>query len=740
MVSVGGLASGLDTQGIISQLLELERRPIAQLEQQVQELTASQGRYTGLTPAVEGVRAAARALSDAESLQQPTVTGGGSGVQVSARQGAALGAYDLVVDQLAQAGRRGSQGFDADEAIASGPGTFAVRAGASGAVISVAVDDTTTLRDVADAINGHSGDVSAAVINDGTAAKASRLVLTSSRTGREFDVDVVTNDTDLVFDATTIEDPVAAVSNAASYTGTVSASGTFTGSESKSFIVEIMSGGPSGVATYRVSSDGGQTFDDNGGAGYTTSAAASALGGGSEGVEIAFSDSGTLTSGDRFTVDVTAPVLQEAKDAVFTLNGIQQTRATNTVSDAVEGLDISLTEADPNQVLRFSVGRNDQGVVDAVKGLVDAYNEVFGTIREQQTFDPSTNTAGPLLGDRTANSILSSLRQTLTAPADNVVSGPRRLLDLGIRSNAETGQLSLDESRLRELLTQDRDGVLGLLASRATGTVDELRVASRPSGAPAGNYQVSITTAPERARITAGGAFTALAADETLTFSFSRNNDADTPTFDNFTVSLTAGSSPEQVVQQLNSRFGTQGVDLVASSESGVVTVESTDFGADFFFSVQSDTAAGGTSSQFGTSLQSDAGVDVAGLIAGGAATGDGALLTSDSGVTEGMVVEYTGTGTGPVGELVLTQGVGELFARAAERISSGSDSVLGVRNQSIQDQIDRLNDQIEKKNEQVARTQERLEREFSNLEVTLAQLQSQSTFLTNQLAQLAPQ
>lgn len=740
LVSVGGLASGLDTQGIVNQLLELERRPIAQLEQEVAQLSASQGRYTGLSPSVDGLRAAAQAITDRSVLDRPRVSGGGDGIQVSADADAQEGAYDLVVDRLAQAGRRGSQGFDAEEGIAAGPGTFEVRAGASGAVISVAVDATTTLQDLANAINAQDGEVSAAVINDGSGFRESRLVLTSSRTGRAFDVDVVQNDTNLDFENTSIEEVFASEDNDSAYTGTVTSSGTYTGTESKTFIVEIMTGGASGVATYRVSNDGGQTFDDNGGSGYTTSAAAAALGVEGEGVQIAFSDSGTLTAGDRFTIDATSPVLQEAQDAVFTLNGIQQTRDSNSVNDAVEGLSITLTDADPDATLRFSVSRDDGAIIDGVRGLVEAYNQVFSTIREQQTFDASSNTAGPLLGDRTANAILAEIRRSLTRPADNVSGSVRRLIDLGVGSNAETGQLTLNEARLSELLREDREGVLSVLASNATGSVPELEVSSRPASVPSGDYAVSITTAAERASVTAGGAFTSLAADELLTFEFSNDQTSDAPSTEVFTVQLSAGSTPAQVVQQLNSRFSTQGAGLVASQDGGVLTIEASDFGGDSFFSVRSDTAAGATSSQFGTTLQSDTGVDVAGTIDGVVASGRGATLTAESGTAEGLTIQYTGSSVGLVGVAQLTSGIGDLFVDSTERISRGEGSIISIRNASIQNQIERLEDQIRRKNQQVARTEERLQREFANLEVTLAQLQSQETFLSNQLAQLAPQ
>jgi flagellar hook-associated protein 2 len=739
MVSVGGLASGLDTASIVSQLLELERRPIQQLERQVARLTTDQGRYTALQPSLNALSSAAAALANRAQLLQPQIRNSNPNLAtVTATSDAISAQFDLQVTQLAQAGRRASQGFaDTDStSIAAGPGSFAVRSGATGAVLSVAVDASTTMRDLANAINALDGDVSASIVNDGTAENANRLVLTSSKTGRANDLEVVTNGTTLQFDATVVEAAVADDGNDAAYTGVVTSAGTYTGSDSKTFIVEIMDGGAAGAATYRVSSDGGITFDDNGGAGYTTSTVAAALGGSGEGVELAFSDSGTLTAGDRFTVDVTAPVLQTAADAVFTLNGIQQTRSSNTVTDAVEGLTITLRDADPEERTTFSVQRDNEQIIAVVESFVEAYNEVVTGIRDQQQFDPTTQTGGPLLGDPTANRIISRLRGALNTPAANVTSGPRRLADLGIETQSNGG-VSLDRSRLEELLEADRTQVLDVLASAARGSSNEISVASRGSEVAAGSYRISVTTPGERARVEATAALTgSLTAAEVLTFNFSNDQTSDDPSTDVFTVSLEAGDSPNRVVARLNSAFQTQGVALSAKLESDTLVIES-DFGADFFLSVQSDRAAGAGTTQIGTAPSSDTGVDIVGTIGGVLAEGRGSSLTG-TGDLEGLVVDYTGAATGVVGTADLTTGLAQTFQSAVDGLVTGDSSLIGVRNRALQDQIDRLNDQLERKNDALERTQARLESEFAALEVTLSQLQSQSTFLTNQLAQFS--
>ncbi|MEM1025088.1 MAG: flagellar filament capping protein FliD [Myxococcota bacterium] len=740
MVSVGGLASGLDTQGIVAQLLELERRPIRQLEAQVAELTAQQGRYTALQPNLNALRSATSALQDRTSLLRPQLNIQGSAVSATVQDSAVSARYDLTVSQLATAGRIASQGVDSTSTpIAVGPGSFQLRAGANGALVSVSVDAATTLNDLASAINAQNGEVTASVINDGTAANAQRLVLSSARTGRDFDVEIVNNDTTLQFDTKLIEDAVADDANDSAYTGTVSSSGTYTGSDSKTFIVEILAGGVAGTATYRVSSDGGITFDDNGGAGFTTSETATPLGAVGEGVDIAFTNSGSLTAGDRFSIDVTVPVLDEAKDAVFRLNGIQQTRSSNDIDDAVEGLSFSLlSTTESGESSSVTVSRNDGAIITALQEYVNAYNEVVSGIRQQQTFDPDTNTAGALLGDPTANRIVRSLRNAITRQAVGVVSGPQRLIDLGI-SSSTNGEIRLDANRLTTLLEEDREGVLDLLASSGTASVPSLGIESQ-SGVGAGVYGVSVSTVPERASVSASGVLGTLSADETLSFSLSSDQTDDTPSSRDFTVSLSAGDTAAQVLAEINSAFATQGVAFEAVLDgAGQLELRATEFGADFQITVSSDVAAGVGSTQIGTTELVDAGVDIAGLISGRQAIGVGNTLTGTGDLAD-LVLSYSGSDTGNIGIITITEGLGSLLADTVEGLVTGSESVLATRNQGLQSRIDRLNEQILAKNEQVARNQARLEREFANLEVTLAQLQSQGNFVTNQLALIAPQ
>ncbi len=110
----------------------------------------------------------------------------------------------------------------------------------------------------------------------------------------------------------TIHPAVAGPGNNAAYTGTATSSGTYTGLYSKRYVVEITAtDGAVGTAEYRVSEDGGVTWGTNT---FITSLAGPTdvysdnsredPPADDQGVHIDFTNSGTLTQLDRFTIEV----------------------------------------------------------------------------------------------------------------------------------------------------------------------------------------------------------------------------------------------------------------------------------------------------------------------------------------------------------------------------------------------------------------------------------------------------
>jgi flagellar hook-associated protein 2 len=180
-VAVGGLVSGLDTQSIISNLMELERQPITLLEQREKAFQVKLSAYGEVKSAVSEFESAVNALrypsnfgasSSASSNEDIlTVTSSGS---------AALGDHSIVVHRLAQAHTVRSAPFTASTDVV-GTGTLSIQVGTADAV-EVTIDaDHETLAGIASAINDADAGVNAGTIDDGQGNVY--LTLTSEEAG-----------------------------------------------------------------------------------------------------------------------------------------------------------------------------------------------------------------------------------------------------------------------------------------------------------------------------------------------------------------------------------------------------------------------------------------------------------------------------------------------------------------------------------------------------------------------------
>jgi flagellar hook-associated protein 2 len=172
----GGLASGMDTNSIIDQLVALESRP----------LTLLRSRQSGLKTQISALADIASKLSALGSASADLGTNGVlSARTVSTNEAfgatpgssAVAGRYAVEVVQLARASKWRSQPFAAAATHPAGTLTLTVQ-GKAYTPLTIAAG--TSLADVATAIRGLGAPVSVAVLNDGT---SSYLSLTALDTG-----------------------------------------------------------------------------------------------------------------------------------------------------------------------------------------------------------------------------------------------------------------------------------------------------------------------------------------------------------------------------------------------------------------------------------------------------------------------------------------------------------------------------------------------------------------------------
>ena len=203
--SVGGLMSGIDYNSMIQQIMKLEHRPLDLKADRQKVFQTKISSYGELSSLLSKLKSAADGLKTDSSFYTRKAEAGNKDVlNVSASASAAEGNYSVVVNKLAQAHRIASSGVaDGNATVASGAGSFTFSVG-SGEAVTVDVNETTTLNDLAAAINSKKGSgVEASVINDGT---NSRLVLKSTSSGKDSEITVTENGTNLFSGGQTLQD------------------------------------------------------------------------------------------------------------------------------------------------------------------------------------------------------------------------------------------------------------------------------------------------------------------------------------------------------------------------------------------------------------------------------------------------------------------------------------------------------------------------------------------------------
>lgn len=142
-----------------------------------------------------------------------------------------------------------------------------------------------------------------------------------------------------------------------------------------------------------------------------------------------------------------------SQNAVFTVNGVSITKTSNTVSDAIEG--VSLTLSKEASSANLTVVRDSTAVIDAVKNFVKSYNDLYGAAKTNSAYKANQ----VLEGDSTLRSIMSGLRSI----ASGVVTGGTlaNFYEVGVTFTA-AGVMQFDSAKLDGALATNIEDVTNL--------------------------------------------------------------------------------------------------------------------------------------------------------------------------------------------------------------------------------------------------------------------------------------
>lgn len=190
-ISVSGPVTGIDTQSIVTALVNAEQAPKqSQINKQSQTQTAQLSSIGKIQAALDAFRGAMDTMTKDASIGGLTAATTDANVStVTLGAGASAGSYLLVVNQLATASKIATQNFagGAKSVVNSGSTATTLEISQSGKSYGVSVPPGATLQQVRDSINAQysSAGLSANILTDAT---GSRLVVTSTNTGAGTDI------------------------------------------------------------------------------------------------------------------------------------------------------------------------------------------------------------------------------------------------------------------------------------------------------------------------------------------------------------------------------------------------------------------------------------------------------------------------------------------------------------------------------------------------------------------------
>ena len=203
-----------------------------------------------------------------------------------------------------------------------------------------------------------------------------------------------------------------------------------------------------------------------------------------------------------------ANVIDGGNNALIKLDGVTVSRSSNEFSDLVDGLSISLYDAEPGTKIKIDVEQDLNQAKTAIVGFVDAYNAVQSFINEKTFVDPTTGEASEdatLLGNSTVKTIESALQQIAGSFAQGVTDRAGKddysvLAEIGIDFIAYgTNQdpllnntLKIDETKLNDALLKEPDEVMELFLFRSKSDNSDLTMTGFSGKTNAAEYSFNI--------------------------------------------------------------------------------------------------------------------------------------------------------------------------------------------------------------------------------------------------------
>jgi len=167
------------------------------------------------------------------------------------------------------------------------------------------------------------------------------------------------------------------------------------------------------------------------------------------------------TTGLSFTKAITGT------NASLVVDGIPISSASNTVSNVISGVTLSLGSPSPATPVTVNVSPDTTQATSAINNLVSAYNTVITEINSQFNVASDGSGGGPLETDNSLRDVQAQLLGALSYSVPGN-SGIVNLASIGVNFNND-GTLSVDSSALNSALSSNFSAVQNLLQNSTNG-------------------------------------------------------------------------------------------------------------------------------------------------------------------------------------------------------------------------------------------------------------------------------
>jgi flagellar hook-associated protein 2 len=187
-----------------------------------------------------------------------------------------------------------------------------------------------------------------------------------------------------------------------------------------------------------------------------------------------FEDSGNMLESLGFLAGTRKNVLRTGIDASLEIDGNPVTSSSNTVSGAIEGVNLNLTGTNAGKPVTLNITQDNSSVTQRASSLVQTINSALSFVKAQNTFNASSSP--PLMGDISLQTIRNTMSSTIFETIDGN-SMYKTLSDIGIGFSKDgNGTISLNTDTLSAALSTNRDEALNALKQLSDNLYEKLNV------------------------------------------------------------------------------------------------------------------------------------------------------------------------------------------------------------------------------------------------------------------------